>query len=306
MSEDSTGTVLVAAAANLSLAAAKLAAGLASGSSAMLSEAAHSVGDTVNEVLLLVAIRRSHRPPDRNHPFGFGMERYFWSLLAAVGVFVLGAGFAAYQGVTELLEGGEHARSVGWAFLVLGAAFVFEGTSFVRAVWQLRRDARRAGVGWRQHLQGDADPALRAVVWEDGAALLGLLLAAVGVGASRLTGSSVWDAVASLLIAALLVAVAADLGRRNMDALIGVAASPALTREIRQRIWESPGVDQVLEVLTMRLAPDQLLVAARVDLADDLTPEELEHAADEVERRLRRLLPEVRHVFLDPTPGSDE
>jgi cation diffusion facilitator family transporter len=184
-------------------------------------------------------------------------------------------------------------------------AFVFEGTSFVRALWQLRRDARSAGTSARRHLQGEADPALRAVVWEDGAALLGLLVAAAGLGATRLTDSSTWDGLASILIAALLVAVAVDLGRRNMDALVGVAASPAVTREIRGRIASSAGVDQVLEVLTMRLSPDQLLVAARVDLADELTAEELEHAADEIERQLRRELPEVRHVFLDPTPGVD-
>ena len=305
MSDRSTPTVLVAAGANLSLAVAKAVAGVASGSAAMLSEAAHSVGDTVNEGFLLVAIRRSRRPPDREHPFGYGMERYFWSLLAAVGVFVLGAGFAAYQGLSTLL--GEPASGpVLWAFVVLGVAFLFEGASFVRAVWQLRGDARAAGAGMRPHLQGDADPALRAVVWEDGAALVGVLTAAAGLGLSELTGSRTWDGVASLVIAALLVATAYELGRRNQRYLIGRAASPALTSEITERIAASDGIDHVLEVLTMRLSPDQLLVAARVDLADELSPEQLEHAADEVERRLRECFPEVRHVFLDPTPMDGE
>lgn len=303
MSQDSTGTVLVAGGANLVLAVAKLLAGLASGSSAMLSEAAHSVGDTVNELFLLVAIRRSDRPADRQHPFGYGMERYFWSLLAAVGVFVLGAGFAAYQGVTTLLG---HAGSgpVLWAFVVLGLAFLFEGTSFLRAAWQLRRDARGSGVGMRAHLGGEADPALRAVVLEDGVALLGLLVAAAGLGLSELTGSRVWDGVAALVIAALLVAVAYELGRRNQRYLIGLAADPDITRRIHDRIAANDAIDDVMEVLTMRLSPDQLLVAACVDLADDLTPEQVEHASDQMERQVRDAFPEVRHLFLDPTPKA--
>lgn len=303
MRDESTPTVLVAGVANLALAVAKLLAGLVSGSAAMLSEAAHSLGDTVNEVFLLLAIRRSRRPPDRRHPFGYGMERYLWSLLAAVGVFVLGAGFAAYQGLTTLL--GDHGSGpVTWAFVVLGLAFLFEGASFLRAGWQLRRDARQAGDGMHRHLRGEADPTLRAVVLEDGAALLGLLVAAAGLGLSEATGTRVWDGVASLVIAALLGAVAYELGRRNRGYLIGMAASPEVTREIAKRIAASDGIDDVLEVLTMRLSPDQLLVAARVDLADDHTPEQLEHAADEVERRVREAFPEVRHLFLDPTPKA--
>ena len=133
--------MLVAGAANLLIAVAKLFAGLASGSSAMLAEAAHSVGDTINQAFLLTALRRSQRPPDPEHPFGYGMARYFWALLAAVGIFVLGAGFAAYEGITALLHP-EETGSPMWSFVVLGAAFCFEGASFVRAVWQLRQRGR--------------------------------------------------------------------------------------------------------------------------------------------------------------------
>src|SRR3990170_7277888 len=140
---ESARTVLVAGTANLLIAVAKLVAGLASGSSAMLAEAAHSIGDTLNEAFLLTALRRSQRPADSEHPFGYGMARYFWSLLAAVGIFVLGAGFAAYQGISALV----HPIDTGppfWSFVVLGAAFVFEGASFVRATWQLRAEAAEA------------------------------------------------------------------------------------------------------------------------------------------------------------------
>jgi cation diffusion facilitator family transporter len=302
--EESARTVLVAGAANLLIAAAKLVAGLAAGSSAMLAEAAHSIGDTMNQAFLLTALRRSQRPPDRDHPFGYGMARYFWALLAAVGIFVLGAGFAAYEGITALLQPREAGSPV-WSFVVLGAAFVFEGASFVRAVWQLRREAARAGRAVGTHLRTEAEPALRAVVWEDGVALVGLLLAAVGLALDELTGTRMWDAVASLAIAVLLVVVAYGLGRQNMEHLIGKAVAPDMQRGIVDLIRDTDGVDGVLELLTMRLAPDQVLVAARVDLASDFSPEELEEAADEVERRIRADYPEVRHVFLDPTPGTE-
>ena len=187
--------------------------------------------------------------------------------------------------------------------MVLGAAFVFEGASFVRALWQLRTEARAADTSVSAHLTLDADPALRAVVWEDGVALIGLLLAALGLALDELTGSHVWDAVASLAIAVLLVIIAIGLGRQNAEHLIGKAVSPDMQEGIVEQIRDADGVDAVIELLTMRLAPDQVLVAARIDLADGFSPDELEQAADEVERRIREAYPEVRHVFLDPTPG---
>src|SRR5262245_54919667 len=221
----------------------------------MLAEAPPSVGDTLNQAFLLTAVRRSQRPPDPEHPFGFGMARYFWSLLAAVGIFVLGAGFAAYQGITSLIRPGE-TGSPFWAFVVLGVAFVFEGASFVRAMWQLRADAHGAGSSIGGHLIRDADPALRAVVWEDGVALVGLALAALGLVLVQVTGSHVWDAIASLAIAVLLVLVAYGLVHQNAEHLIGKAVSPEMQRGIVDLIRRTDGVDEVFELLTMRLAPD--------------------------------------------------
>jgi len=302
---ESTSTVLVAGGANLLIAAAKLVAGLASGSSAMLSEAAHSFGDTLNQVFLMAALRKSQRVADEEHPFGYGMERYFWSLLAAVGIFVLGAGFSAYEGISALTSPGE-SGSPTWSFVVLGASFVFEGSSFAKAIFQLRRNAGEVGTDVVHFLRNDADPALRAVVWEDGVALVGLLLAAGGLGLDSLTGERTWDGVASLLIAGLLVSVAYGLGRQNQQYLIGKAASPELRAGIVDAIKQADGVDSVLELMTMRLSPEQVLVAARVDLADHLTPEDIERASDEVDDLIRERFPEVRHVFLDPTPDRGE
>jgi cation diffusion facilitator family transporter len=303
--DESTSTVLVAGAANLLIAVAKLLAGLASGSSAMLSEAAHSLGDTMNQVFLMTSLRRSRKEPDEEHPFGYGMERYFWSLLAAVGIFVLGAGFSAYEGVSALTSSGDSGSPL-WSFVVLGASFVFEGSSFVKALVQLRRDSAEAHVGMRDHLRTEADPALRAVVWEDGVALVGLLLAAGGLALDTLLGVRTFDGIASLGIAVLLVGVAYGLGRQNQQYLIGKAASPELRQHISETISGAEGVDSVLELMTMRLSPEQVLVAARVDLADHLSPEELERAADEIDVLIRERFPEVRHVFLDPTPDRHE
>ncbi len=306
MAEDeSTSTVLVAGTANLLIAVAKLMAGLASGSSAMLSEAAHSLGDTMNQIFLMAAVRRSRKPPDPRHPFGYGMERYFWSLLAAVGIFVLGAGFSAYQGVESLMTSGEEGSPT-WSFVVLGLSFLFEGTSFAKAMVQLRGDSAGADGGALHYLRHDADPALRAVVWEDGAALVGLLLAAGGLGLDTLLGGRTWDGVASLAIAALLVGVAYGLGRQNQQFLIGKAAPEDLQRDIADLIAEAEGVDSVLELMTMRMSPDEVLVAARVDLADHLTPEDVERAADEIDDLVKDRFPQVRHLFLDPTPDTAE
>jgi divalent metal cation (Fe/Co/Zn/Cd) transporter len=158
----------------------------------------------------------------------------------------------------------------------------------------------------RHHLREDADPALRAVVWEDGIALVGLVLAGVGLGLDELTGGRTYDGLASLAIAVLLVGVAYGLGRQNQQYLIGKAAAPGLREGIAEAIREASGVDALLELMTMRLSPDQVLVAARVDLADDMSPEQIEQAADEVETWVRERFPEVRHVFLDPTPDRAE
>jgi cation diffusion facilitator family transporter len=297
-------TVVVAAAANVVIALAKLVAGWVSGSAAMLAEAAHSFADTLNQVFLLAALQRSGKEPDRQHPFGYGMERYFWALLAAVGVFVLGAGFAIYQGVTVLVSGAPRSGSPVWSYVVLGVAFLVDGTSLVRAWWQLRREASRVGAKTLPYLWRDAEPALRAVASEDSVALLGILLAAAGLTLREVTGQDAWDGIASLLIGVLLMAVAVGLGRQNQQYLIGKALDSDVERAIAAEIEGTDGIDGLLELLTMRLGPDDVLVAARVDLAEGGSGADFERIADEVDERIQREFPQVRHVFIDPTPPA--
>ena len=292
-------TVIIAGAANLLVGLVKLAAGILSGSSAMLAEAAHSAADTLDQVFLLTSLRRADRPADRAHPFGHGQERYFWSLLAAFGIFIAGAGFSVFEGLLSLSS--KHSESPLIAYAALGVAFVAEGTSFVRAFWQVRGEARRGHEEVLQHVQSSPDITVKVALFEDSAAMVGLVLAALGVGLRQLTGSPVWDGGASIAIGALLVAVAVKLGMDSKDLLIGRAASPEIERLIREEIESRPGVDALLQLLTMHVGPDGLIVAARVALNDELGADEAEDLADEVDRRLSESLPLQPYVFIDPT-----
>jgi cation diffusion facilitator family transporter len=302
MANQSTGTVLLAGVANLSVAAAKIVGGLLSGSAAMLAEGAHSVADTLNEAFLLTALRRSKKPPDARHPFGYGKERYFWSMLAAVGIFVLGAGFSVWEGVEAILHP-ERLTSLVVVYFVLAASFVLEGASWLKALKQLRSEAQERSRGVVDHLVNTAEPAAKTVAFEDTAALIGIVVAAVGVTLHHFTGQAFWDGAASIAIGLLLVGVAYALGRENKSMLIGQALPEEARVGVAEVIATSTGIDMVVELLTMQLAPDEVLVAAKIDLVDEFSGADLEQYADEVERRVRERYPEVRHVFLDPTPA---
>jgi cation diffusion facilitator family transporter len=304
MAEESERTVLLAGAANLSIAVAKGIAGMLSGSTALLAEAAHSVADTLNQVFLLTALKRSQRPADDRHPFGYGLERYFWSLLAAVGIFVLGAGFSIAEGIRAVLNP-EPVQELAVAYGVLVISFVFEGISWLKAVRQVSREAEAKGVPALEHLRGSAEPAVKTVAFEDSAALIGLVIAAAGVTLSAVTGQEFWDGAASIAIGALLVVVAWALGSENKAMLIGQALPEHIEERIRDTIASTPGVDEVVELLSLRLAPDQVLVVARVDLDDsETTGAEVEQLAEVIDQRVRREFPIVRHLFLDPTPAA--
>jgi divalent metal cation (Fe/Co/Zn/Cd) transporter len=186
---------------------------------------------------------------------------------------------------------------------VLAVALVFEGTSWFKAVVQLRREAAHREVGTIEHAVETPDPAAKTVAFEDTAALVGIVIAAVGVTLDALTGAGQWDGVASVLIGVLLIVVAYSLGKQSMRMLIGESVSREELDEIHQVITGSAGVDEVVELLTMRLGPDEVLVAARVDVDDTATGGDLERFADDVETRVRQRCPAVRHLFLDPTPA---
>lgn len=302
---DSTTTVLVALGTNAAIGVLKLVAGLLTGSAAMLAEAAHSVADTATEVLLLTALRRSEKPADRRHPFGYGQERFFWALIAAVSIFVSGAVFAIYEGISTMVEGGEEQTLLWVAYAVLGASFVLEGISWTQAVRQVRSEAADHHQSVPTFLRSTDDPTVKTVFFEDSAALIGLVLAFAGVGLHQLTGSGFFDGLASLVIGLLLSVVAFLLGRTNKALLIGRQADPRLVLAVRDQLAARPEIEQVVDLLTMMLGTDKVLVCARLDFDDALGAADLERACVAIDAELRRRFPDLDEIFLEPVPRTD-
>jgi cation diffusion facilitator family transporter len=288
---ESTLTVLVAFGANLAIATAKTAAAAVSGSASMLAEAAHSWADTGNEVFLLIANRRSVRPADPRRPLGYGREAYVWSLLAAIGLFVVGASVSIWHGVTELIGGEEvHGRDYTLAYAVLAISFVLEGISFLQAVRQLRTEAHRLERDLLTHALETSDPTVRAVFAEDAAALIGIVIATAGITLHEVTGVAAWDAVGSILVGVLLGVVAVVLIDRNRRFLTGEPVSADLWDAAMSRIQQLPDVADVRYLRIVFVGPKQLFVVASVDLTGD-------DAESSVARRLRRL---ERQLEADP------
>lgn len=302
---ESTLTVVLALLVNLAIAIMKAIAGVITGSAAVLSEAAHSVADTFTEALLLTALRRSDRPADRKHPFGYGKERYFWSLLAAVSIFASGAMFAFYEGFRTLFQDAEQEVDPTVGYIVLGLAFLLECVSWTQAFRQVRSSAAAEGRGIRDFLEVSDDPTVKTVFLEDSAALIGLVLAFSGLGLHQLTGSHVWDGVASLLIGVLLAVVAYVLARTNRGLLIGRQADPVMVKAIWKQLSDVPEVDAVVDVLTMLIGTDRVLLCARLDFDDSVTVSALEHACVRISGELRAAFPDLDEIFLEPVPRTD-
>jgi cation diffusion facilitator family transporter len=298
-------TVLVALAANAGIGVAKLFAGLLSGSSALLSEAAHSVGDTCTELLLITALRRSERPADRVHPFGYGKERYFWSLIAAVAIFVSGAAFSFWEGMRTIVGANEPLRHAWVNYAVLLVAFILEGTSFVRAARHTREEADQRQRSAQSYIRDPDDPTIKSVLFEDSAALIGIVIATVGVALHQLTGNSVWDGIASLLIGGLLVMAAFLLAKTCKGLLIGKQADPRLVEAIQRTLEEQPEIIDVVDLVTMMVGTDRILVGARVDFVDKCASAQLEEACVRIDGLLRDRYTGLDEIFIQPVPRED-
>src|SRR5215211_189938 len=300
---ESRRTVLIALVANATIALAKLAGGLLSGSAAMFAEAAHSLADTTNQAFLLVSIQLGKREPTPARPFGYGQERYLWTFMAAVGMFLAGAIFAIGFGGIELATGGGESEGFEVAYVVLALSFAAEGTSWVRAFRQTRSEAREAEKPLWRYARESRDPNVKMVLFEDTVALMGLLLAAFGIGLNEITGSTFYDPIASVVIGLLLVSVAFWMGRDAKHLLIGSAALPEERKAIEEAIEDYDEVEEVEELLTMVLGPNALMVAARVNLRDDIDADRVEKVSSAIDERLQEVVPDVTEVFLDATPG---
>ena len=282
---------------NVLVAAAKFAAAAVTGSAAMLSEAVHSVVDTVNELLLLYGIARSTRPADRVHPLGYGRELYFWSFVVALLIFALGAGVSTYEGVDHLLHPVPLERPF-VNFVVLGVSLAFEGASLLVGLRAFH--AAKRSLSWWEAFRRSKDPPTFIVVFEDCAAILGIFAAAGGTAAVLLTGDSRWDGVASLVIAVLLAAIAGLLARESKELLIGERADPALSEAILRIASGIAGVCRANSIMTVQLAPDSVIATVSLDFFDYLRAPDIERAVVELETRIRSAYPEVSAVFVKP------
>jgi cation diffusion facilitator family transporter len=302
---ESSLTVLLALGANAGVGVLKLAAGLVSGSAALLSEAAHSAGDCTTELLLLVAQRRSAKPADRSHPFGYGKERYFWSMLAALAIFVSGAGFSIYEGVRAITGQREDATMLWINYPVLAFAAVLEGISWRQAARQMRSEKARTQRSLVGYLRMPRDPTVNSVLLEDSAALVGLAIAAAGVGLHQLTGSAFWDGLASIAIGCLLLAVAFVLAKACQTLLIGQQADVRLLRAIEACLEEADEVDDVVDILSMLTGTDSVLLCLRVDFAENIGSSALEDACLRLDGELRDRFPMLSEIFIQPASRRD-
>jgi cation diffusion facilitator family transporter len=302
VSEGTTRAVLAAFAGNLAIAITKAIAAYVTGSGALVAETAHSIADSLNQILLYVGIRRSVQPPTDKHPLGHGKERYFWALIVALFLFFGGGIFSIY----EAYERFTHPQELGavWVgFVVLGLSMAFETFSLSVAVREVRHAAGEAGIPVRRFLEQLRDPALRTVLYEDSAALAGLVTALAGLALTALTGDHRFDALASAVIGAILIYVAYQLAWSARGLIVGEAPPDEVLDGLRAAIAREPGVDKVIDLRAVQMGTNQLLVLARVSVRDDLSAGVAERLLARLRDRLRREHPEVMDSYVELSPS---
>lgn len=296
MAEAAGKVVYAALAGNVLIAVSKFIAAGYTGSAALLAEAVHSLVDCGNEVLLLYGSYRARRPADAQFPFGHGKELYFWCFVVAVLVFALGAGVSFYQGVHRLRHP-EPVQHVVVNYVVLGVALVFEGGSWLYALHSFRRSKGQRG--YFEAVVRAKDPTTFTVLFEDSAALLGLLVALAAQVLSAHTGDAAWDAAASLVIAGILAAAAVLLARETKSLLIGEAATPDVVAGILVQLRARPEIDEINEILTLHMGPDYILVNISLHVAEQARRAEVHRVFDDIDAAIRRRFPKVRRVFIE-------
>lgn len=294
--------------ANAVIAILKLVAAGITGSSGMMAEALHSIADTTNQVFLLLGLRFYKRPASEKHPFGYGKERFFWSFIAAIFIFGVGATYAIYEGIVKLRHP-HPPENLAWAYWVLGISFVLETGSIALAIYQEVKEAHHEGLTFFAYLRESKDPTAKTVIFEDSAALLGIVIAGAGLYLTEHHSGpgdgAYWDGLASIVIGLVLSVVAFVLARTSRGLLLGEAASPKSVRAIAQAIESHPNVVKVVELLTMHLAPKQILINAHINLRDDLVTGDIVTTVEEVEELIKRAEPKVEMIFLETARQSE-
>jgi cation diffusion facilitator family transporter len=304
--DESLGSVMAALAANTAIATAKGVAAALTGSSALFAETLHTVADAGNEIFLYVAIRRSNRPPDDSHPFGYGPERYYWALIAAIGMFVVGGALSIFEGLRALIDPPPlEAFWVGVGVLVV--AIVLDGLSRTVALRTLRRQALARHIEVRTLLRESPDPTVTTVYLEDSVDVLGAALALVALVLHRLTGSALPDAIATLAIGGLLVYVALRLTRRNRQLLSNQSVPERYVQALHERLLDQPGIAELTRLEAVYLGPGQVLVAADVRMDDGIDGADLARSIGEARANVHAAVPAVARLYLTPvTSTSDE
>jgi cation diffusion facilitator family transporter len=288
--------VYAALAGNALVAVTKFAGAAYTGSSAMFSEAVHSVVDTGNQALLLFGMHRAARPADKAHPFGYGKEVYFWAFVVAILIFALGAGISLYEGITKLRDP-HPITNVHINYLILGFAMLFEAGAWLVAFREFRRTKGRTG--YLAAIRDSKDPTVFTVLFEDSAAMLGLVIAFAGIAIGQWTGNPMYDALASIGIGAVLAVTAMVLAYECKGLLIGEAASPAVVAGITEIATASEGTLRINEIRTLHFGPEDVLVTLSLDFADSLGSVEVEAEISAMEQRIKERFPEVSQVFIE-------
>jgi len=295
--EGGTKAVIAALTSNLVIAVSKFVAFAFTGSSSMLAEGVHSVADSGNQVLLLIGGRRAERHADPEHPFGYGQERYVYGFLVAVVLFAVGGVFAVYEGIGKIRHP-HPLESWYWAVGVLLFAVVMEGSSFRTAMRETNR--LRGRQGWFEYIRRAKAPELPVVLLEDSGALVGLVLALLGVVLTIATGSSVWDGIATVCIGTLLICIAVVLAQETKSLLVGEAASGEIQQRIREALVAGGDVHQVIHMRTLHLGPDELLIGAKIAVRHEERAGDIARAIDAAEERVRAAVPIARVIYLEP------
>jgi cation diffusion facilitator family transporter len=295
MAEQSLLPIIGALTANLGIAAMKFVAAIFTRSSAMLSEAIHSTVDSGNQLLLLLGLSRSKRPADDNHPFGHGKELYFWTLIVSILIFGLGGGMSVYEGITHL-QHPEPLTDPFWNYIVLGGSFIFEGASFYIGVKNFLKLKRKAGF-WSE-LRRSKDPTLFAVIYEDTAALLGLLLAFAGVFLGHYFDNPLFDGLASIAIGLVLAIVAITMVVESRDLLIGESAGSEMVTGITVLVKNDPDVVTLRTPLTMQMSPNEVLLALDVQFKE-ISSAQLSAVINRIEHAIRTRFPDVKRIFIE-------
>jgi len=302
MASGSKKVIFAALAGNSLIALTKFAASFYTGSSAMLSEAIHSVVDSGNQVLLLHGLRRAGRPADRTHPFGYGRELYFWAFVVALLIFSVGAGVSIYEGIHKVI----HPQPVGtpWVnFIVLGLSILFEGGSFLVALKEFGQV--RAGRSFWTAARACKDPAIFVVLFEDMAAMGGLVIALLGLLAAEYLHLPRMDGIASIAIGLLLAGAAIFLSRETKGLIIGESADPKVLTGIEELALASDAVQSINELRTMHLGPHDILLALSLDVHDNLTGGEIEKAVNDLEDAIRAKYPDIKRLYIEIQDAAD-